>query len=125
MRCPKCKDKSEVLKTEAGAIDTKRRRQCLNPACRFRFVTREQQNTPNTIEVTTESVMADFNLKKGRAPNFDAEAVAAAIAVEKRKAAIRREQKAAERSPYDDLYDAGGSPGRLSREELRREIEGY
>ena len=66
----------------------------MNPKCLHRFKTSEQDHAPASApEVTTESVMASFNLKRERNPDFDAEAIAAAIAVDKRKAIIRREQR--------------------------------
>lgn len=125
MRCPKCKDKTEVLQTWPGEV-TKRRRRCLNPSCLHRFTTRESTGNTAPADITTESVMASLNLKKRRGSQFDVEAIAAAIAVDKRKAALRRAQREAERSEWSEGYDlVDPAPARLDRRGLRRELEGY
>lgn len=123
MKCPKCKDRSEVLHTDAGASNTKRRRRCLNPSCQFRFITREQASESSAATITTESVMSAMNLKRGRNSSFDAEAVAAAIAVDKRRAQMRREQRAQARAEFEDGFEP--APAWLDRGGLSRELRGY
>lgn len=75
--------------------------------------------------VTTESVMKSLNLKKGRTSKFDAEALAAAIAVDGRRAQIKREQR---RKVREDAWESerwDRAPRKLTREQLRNEMEGY
>jgi len=124
MRCPVCKDKSEVMNTYSQGEITVRRRRCLNPSCQKRFKTTEHSGPIMKKEITTEDVMASLNLKKSRkTAGFDPEAVAAALAVDRRRAMIRDRERQRDRdTEWDDGFEP--APRRLNRGELRRELEG-
>jgi transcriptional regulator NrdR family protein len=127
MKCPKCKDRTEVLRTETNGDFNHRRRQCLNPQCSHRFTTREKMEGFEPKQITTEGVMQQFNLSKERKSKagFDAEAVAAAIAVDRRRAQIRREQKQKTRAEWEDGRYVDKAPTRLDDQSLRKELDGY
>lgn len=131
MNCPKCGDRSEVLQTIASLHEDSvlRRRRCLSPACQRRFKTREASMSFEDA-VTTESVMKTLKLEKRPGSRFDAEAIAAALAVDKRRAQIKREQrrKAKEGQWENEEWSSerwDRAPRKLSREQLRQEMEGY
>ena len=118
MECSnKCGGYTDVLETiQRGPLQTRRRRRCLT--CGHRFTTIE-----TTVEAHRKSAGFDLvdelkRLSKGRR-NFDAEAVAAAISVDRRKREIAERQR---RERYDD-DDA--TPRQLNRFAARRELRGY
>lgn len=123
MKCPRCREKSEVLETQArDGLPTKRRRRCLNPHCRHRFVTVEAplgiipQAESNGSLVEELRRVGGNRSRKG----YDPEALAAAIAVDRRKKVIEREQRRRAEQLDDDA-----PPSRLSRVNMRRELQGY
>lgn len=128
MKCPKCGDRTEVLQTTQLSTSTARRRRCWNPGCLHRFVSREFFGaTEPVMQVTSDEVIKSLT-GKSRKPGstFDPEAVAAAITVDRRRAQIKREQRAKARSEYEEtgLY-VDEAPKRLDRYSLRNELEGY
>jgi transcriptional regulator NrdR family protein len=127
MKCPKCKDRTEVLQTIPSGEFNDRKRQCLNPSCGHRFKTKEKIEGYAPKQITTEGVMQSLNLSKERKgkTGFDAEAVAAAIAVDRRRAQLRREQKQKARAEWEDGRYVDRAPTRLNKQSLRKEIDGY
>lgn len=114
MICPKCKQRTEVLETaQRDQPITRRRRRCI--ACYHRFTTIETLvgHEKQSLDLV-EAVRVLGRKRKG----FDAEAIAAAIAVDRRKAKIAREQRERE-------YNEHAAPRHLSGAVLRRELKGY
>ena len=120
MICPKCKGRTEVLETvNRDKPVTRRRRRCTS--CTHRFTTHElqieklsrQPGDPMELALKVRRLM-------GR-KRCDPEAIAAAIAVDRRKAKIAREQRERDqdRGPYAEEHRA---PRRLNRELLKREL---
>lgn len=75
--------------------------------------------------ITTEGVMKTLKIEKRTGSRYDGEALAAAVAVDKRRAQIKREQR---RKARDDEWESeqwDRAPRKLTREQLRNEIEGY
>lgn len=116
MICPHCKARTEVLETiQRSEPVTRRRRSCTS--CKKRFSTDERMvNARAPIAPDIEAAVK--TLARGR--KFDAEAIAAAIAVDRRKKKIAAEIR--ERERYEDEHAA---PRRLRGETLRRELKGY
>lgn len=118
MRCVKCGDKTEVLETINKGTKNRRRRRCLNPHCQFRFT---------TLEVGVDAIKAEAEheaLKRMRQmspPGYDAEAVAAALAVDRRREQIKR----AARQRAERFEDEDTTPEHLDGAGLRRELHGY
>lgn len=130
MKCPKCKGRTEVLETVQKAQATRRRRQCIAPACGLRFTTTEvsadapiARLAPNAQALISRLIAPEF---KGSG-NYDPEALAAAIAVDQRKLAIKRAQRVKAASERQAWYDTGfdAAPDSLTDSDLRRELEGY
>jgi transcriptional regulator NrdR family protein len=123
MRCPKCREKSEVLETETReGRPTRRRRRCLNPHCQHRFTTAEEA-LENMLRVTGEGDLVRELRRVGGKPRkgYDPEALAAAICVDRRKQQIAREQ----RQRVEQYDGEDGPPRRLNRFTMRRELQGY
>ena len=129
MKCPKCKDRTEVLETAQRGTNTHRRRRCLAPACMHRFTTTETNNTSAAIpERSEDEIRARLLSKEFKGTGkYDNEALAAAIAVDKRRAHIRRQQRERDRAERATWYDNGfePAPSRLDHETLRRELGEY
>jgi hypothetical protein len=130
VKCPKCKSKSEVLETTQKDGATRRRRRCVSPTCEFRFSTTETTSdthsprpSPNAAELVAKLIAPEF---KGSG-KFDPEALAAAIAVDQRKLAIRRAERAKSYRERAAWYDTGFDPApeSLNERDVRREIDGY
>lgn len=113
MICPECKGRTEVLEVSHRGHLTRRRRRCLEHG--HRFSTLESIVGHEKQRVGLVDAVANV---RGRQKNFDAEAIAAAIAVDRRKAKIAREQRAR----YEDEHAA---PRHLRGDVLRRELKGY
>ena len=114
MICPKCKETTEVLETtQRAAPVTRRRRRCLT--CTHRFTTIEVQIEAHRVAVGGDLAAA---VRRVTGRGFDAEAIAAAIAVDRRKAKIAREQR------YRD-EEEHAAPRRLGGLALRRELKGF
>ena len=125
MNCPKCKAKTEVLETAKAEQNTRRRRRCT--ACGHRFSTVESSaELQQVVTIIPQDFAEGFKRKAGRrgAPKVDVEAIAAAIRVDRRKAAIAADQRA-NRTRSEVYDDDDAAPSRLSRVALRREIKGY
>jgi transcriptional regulator NrdR family protein len=120
MKCPKCKNASEVLETIAKGDRTKRRRRCLNTGCGFRFVSFEAAE--GDTGSVTEPVLPEWIERVRNRPGVDKEAIACAYRVDQRRRQIEREAKARARAEREFDYDEEAP---LSREELMREIRGY
>jgi transcriptional regulator NrdR family protein len=116
MRCVKCGEKTEVLETIGRGDFTRRRRRCLNPRCQHRFTTAEVA-AERAREMAEGEALA--RLRKAKVTGFDAEAIAAALAVDRRKEQIRQRQRAQEQYDGEDDY-----PRRLSADDVRRIIRG-
>lgn len=115
MKCPKCKDKTEVLETSQRGERTHRRRRCLGPHCLHRFTTSEVNNSSALVSVA-----------QSPAPVED-DALQAAMAVDQRRAAIARAQRADRRRDREAWYETGFEPAPELRDEsdVMREIKGY
>lgn len=115
MICPDCKGRTEVLEVMQRGQITRRRRRCLEAGHRFStmesIVGHEKQHA-DLVEAVAKAGR--------RSKSFDAEAIAAAIATDRRKAKIARAQQARDR--YDDDHAA---PRHLRGHVLRRELKGY
>lgn len=121
MKCPKCKERTEVLETaQRPDAPTRRRRRCLSPSCQHRFTTAE--SSLDSLVRHTGPGELELELKKitGKRRGYDPEALAAAISVDRRRKQMALEQRRRER--YDD-EDA--PPRTLSRESLNRELGRY
>lgn len=126
MRCPKCNDKTEVLQTFPGNDHTDRRRRCLSPKCGYRFTSHEQLpgERPPVTPTSSDILETLSTRKRVLGSGFDPEAIAAAIAVDRRRAQIKRQQKKEARAPeWEDGFEP--APRRLDRASLRRELDGY
>jgi transcriptional regulator NrdR family protein len=130
MKCPKCRGRTEVLETTQKADATRRRRHCIAPTCGLRFTTTETsidapsvKSGPNASELIARLIAPEF---KGSG-NYDREALAAAIAVDQRKLAIKRAQRAQAARERQAWIDTGfdSAPDSLDERNLRRELEGY
>lgn len=112
MKCPKCHARTEVLETRQRVDRTHRRRRCLGPHCQYRFTTNES----NTVFIPPAAPV----------PVTD-DALAAALAVDARRALISREQRAKRRAERDTWYDSGfdSAPTTLTEESAMKEIRGY
>ncbi|HEY9428833.1 MAG TPA: hypothetical protein VIR34_16865 [Gemmatimonadaceae bacterium] len=131
MKCPKCSDRTEVLQTFPGKDRTTRRRRCLNPSCGKRFTSHELLPGESPRATPGSSDILETLSKRKREPGsgFDPEAIAAAIAVDRRRAQIERERKRLARivgqSDYENDSGFDPAPVRLDRATLRKELEGY
>lgn len=111
----------ETVPKSAAVI--RRRRQCLNPRCGYRFTTTESQidYTPTADEaaVRAQALMREFGSKR-----VDKEALRAALTVDLRRAAIARAQRATRRADNSAFYEPtfDPAPAHLTREELKREL---
>jgi transcriptional regulator NrdR family protein len=127
MKCPKCKDKSEVLETRHVGDMIQRRRRCLSPRCQWRFITTEfvgrQRYSPMPGEdeeaQKARAIVSEF--KSGKA---DEDVMRAMIATDLRRAKISRDARVDKRRDADTWYDSGfdQAPDRLTREELAHEL---
>lgn len=131
MKCPKCKSASRCIRTEPGNGETRRRRECLSASCAFRWTTVE---SAASAERPVEMIPTKFDYARAKAASgervprakADPEAVAAAIAVDRRKREMRMQRaeehrrKRAEQDYEDDGFDR--PPPKLTREQLMREI---
>ena len=128
MKCPKCKDRTEVLETAQRGANTHRRRRCLGPHCLHRFTTTETSAPAASIPLPDEGEirarLLTRELKGQGSGRYDREALAAAISVDRRRAQIRRAQRESERKERAAWYDNGFEPAplRLDRESLKREL---
>lgn len=118
MRCVRCGDKTEVLETVPKGTKNRRRRRCLNPHCMYRFTTVEVSVDAVKQEAESEALK---RMKQLSPPGYDAEAIAAALAVDRRKEEIRRRSRQrVERFEGEDT-----TPDHLDGAGLRRELHGY
>lgn len=113
MKCPRCHDRTEVLETRHREERTYRRRRCLSPHCQHRFTTNEANVTslpPKPLPAPVEN-----------------DALAAALAVDARRAAITREQRAQRRHDRSTWYETGFDPAptELTDETVLKEVRGY
>lgn len=101
MRCPKCHEKSEVLETLPEGQRTRRRRRCLSPNCLHRWVSVEvAQDAEPRAQIDQTDV--ERVLRGTRYRGVDTEALAAALAVDRRKEELKRRQREErERERYD------------------------
>lgn len=120
MKCPKCKNNTEVLETIQKAGQTKRRRRCLSPSCSFRFASYETPEGSSGSSAPASPLPQWLERVRDR-PGVDKEALIAAYNVDQRRAQIAREQRRKAREEYYD-YDEDAP---LSREEILRELRGY
>ena len=124
MKCPKCKDRTEVLETRPAATYIRRRRRCLNPHCLKRFTTTESRvaglPVAGEAALRARALAREFSSKVA-----DPEALEAALTVDMRRAEIARQQRAQRRAERDTWYDDDGfdaAPTRLDRDALKREL---
>ena len=124
MRCPACKtDLTRVIRTEPGEDGTRRRRKCLDPQCGHRWTTFE-----SAVVLAEEGLSIVPGVSPRRATRalvpgeLDPEAIAAALAVDRRRPraldAERRLEREA-RARDDAFWDP--PPARLSRETFAHE----
>lgn len=119
MRCVKCGDRTEVLETVPKGSKNRRRRRCLNPHCQYRFTTVEVGVDVIQQEAESEALK---RMRKMAPKGYDAEAIAAALAVDRRRDEIRR----AARQRVERFEDEDNSlPDHLDDGGLRRELYGY
>lgn len=121
MKCPKCKNNTEVLETIQKAGQTKRRRRCLSPACLYRFASYETPEGTAPTTSSTEPSLPEWIERVRDRPGVDKEALAAAYRVDQRRAQIAREQK---RKAREESYDYD-EDAPLTRDEIMRELRGY
>lgn len=116
MKCLACGERTEVLETIQRPAGTRRRRRCL--VCATRFTTTEiaNENIADLAHRELERQMNELALMNKPSRTYDPEAVAAAIAVDRRKAIIAARQKLEEDQEDDER------PSRLSWRELKREL---
>ena len=120
MKCPKCKERTEVLETaQRHEAPTRRRRRCLSPACQHRFTTAES-SLDSVRQVAPGDLELELRKITGKRRGYDPEALAAAISVDRRKRQIALEQRRLERYDDDDA-----PPHVLNKTTLRLELEGY
>lgn len=126
LRCPKCKSATEVLETRHTKIAVRRRRQCLNPHCKMpRFTTTESAKQAHAPIADEAALRARALAREFSSRVSDKEALEAALAVDMRRAAIARAQKAQRREMRDTWYDTDPTdpaPTHLDDESLRREL---
>lgn len=128
MRCPACKTTlTRVIRTEPGENGTRRRRKCLDPQCGHRWTTFESsvvvddEEGPSSKPGTAPSRTTKLVLPSGI--ELDPEALAAALAVDRRRpraAEVERELERRARERDDAFFDP--PPARLSRESFAREV---
>ena len=124
MRCPRCGDKSEVLETIPLGVVNKRRRRCLNPHCQHRFQSQEV-NAQAVVDVQDGELVKRLRRLHRKTARYDPEALAAAIAVDRRRDEIRARQRQERRDEqYDDDF-TDRAPRSLDRDSLKREIDGF
>jgi transcriptional regulator NrdR family protein len=123
VRCPKCQHKTDVLETIPGAGRTRRRRRCLNDACGHRFTTLEARQEELKSEGEAMA-LRELRAVSGHRGAVDPEALAAALAMDRRKAEFRRQQQAERARAEAEGYDVDGDRA-LSPYEARRLIRGY
>jgi hypothetical protein len=132
MRCPACKTTlTKVIRTEPGDDGTRRRRRCLDPACGHRWTTFESAADATRVELEPASMSPRAGQRIARAlkqegrrprPGLDPEAIAAAMATDRRRAQIYYEQREQARRQRElDQWDDDAPPSRLDRESFRRE----
>ena len=128
MRCPACKtDLTRVIRTEPGEDGTRRRRKCLDPQCGHRWTTFEAAVVVDDAGLI-ERAGSDARTRRRAATlpagfEFDAEAIAAALAVDRRRARVADAERDLERRARerdDAFYDP--PPARLTRETFAREV---
>lgn len=105
-----CGGRTEVLETASRKDHVRRRRRCLK--CNQRYSTIE-------VPVNDERLHKDSKTHTG----MDAEAIAAALAVDKRKDRIARKQR--ERALLETLYEGDKDVARMSDRELMCEVRGW
>lgn len=126
MRCPACKTTlTRVIRTEPGEGGTRRRRKCLDPECGHRWTTIEASVEQRVEIEARELSRIDIEAVKRAAasPGFDPEALAAALAVDRRRARTadaERELERRARDRDDAFWDR--APARLDRETFAREV---
>jgi hypothetical protein len=96
----------------------RRSRRCLDPACGYRFLTTESVELPGMEPLPDTPAVAPGSVAAGR--GYDREAVIAAIATDRRRALIARQQRE-ERSNKDYEPDQR-APERLDQYGLNREL---
>lgn len=125
MKCPKCKDRTDVLETRTTSVAIRRRRRCLNPHCEYRFTTTESAAAAPVVPVADEAaVRARALVKELGSRRVDNEALEAALAVDMRRAEIARKQREERRRLRDVSFDDGfdPAPDHLDEESLKREL---
>lgn len=129
MKCPKCKDSTEVLETRTIASGIRRRRRCINPHCEHRFTTTEAARHPSAEGADDAAIRARALAKEFSSRVVDREALEAALATDMRRAAIKRAARARRRADsaiwLDDDNGFDPAPVRLDREGLKREMGEY
>lgn len=110
MKCLECEARTEVLETIQRPHGTRRRRRCLE--CEYRFTTTEVANDRML------DYARDLFKKAGKGWPQDVEAVAAALAVDRRKKQIAARQR---RKEFEDYYGEH-APDHLEEWQLREEL---
>ena len=111
-----------MLETRQTSVATRRRRQCLNPRCNWRFTTSEAPASQVVASVDEIAMRARLLAREFGAGVKDKDALEAALAVDMRRAAISRAARADRRAQRDTWYDndTDAAPERLDLAQLRR-----
>lgn len=112
MKCLKCGEKTEVLETIQRPGGTRRRRRC--KTCEHRFTTTEVANE-YVMELAQEQLQKASRRASGS--KFDPEAIAAAIAVDRRKKEIAERQR--RQAIEDDWMAYDDAPDHLEESQLK------
>lgn len=139
MKCPKCSGDVRTIRTDPSPDGTRRRRECTNEACLYRWTTLETAITELPVSVDShvtrrgpwEAVYGP-NREDGRQPRrrADSDAIQAALNVDARKHEMREAELRRLRrlraggeyneSRFDDGFDH--APRRLTRRQLMAEV---
>lgn len=118
-----------MLETRTVARGIRRRRRCLSPHCEHRFTTTELARHQAAEGADEAALRARALAKEFSSRVVDREALEAALAVDMRRAAIKRAQRAQRRAEnaiwLDDDNGFDPAPAHLNREGLKRELGEY
>lgn len=125
MKCPKCKDRTEVLQTRQRGSTISRRRRCLSPLCGVRVTTTEHIGRHSFAPIEDEvAIRARAISRELSSSRMDKDVMAAIIATDIRRGKIARSSLESHRRESGTWYDSGfdPAPSHLDRDSLSREL---